>query len=253
MSKEMKEPDFIKGKIFESISIEKDKLLAEFNQIDTKYKLNNLMKGEELEDLLMRCLENILNCGIGKGFVVNNKGEFSKQCDLILYRNSLLKFPPYFRNNTFPIELVYGIIEVKTSLNKSELKECIEKIKVFKSIIPSSKGPPSHDPFGVIFSFKGNKLNTIAKNYDEIRKSIGENFYLPNFIYNLSEGIILHGESMNHSSLCLHSYQFREEYYKSCPLSVFKENSHFSLFIFLLFKLLDEFISPKFEVELYFF
>jgi len=66
-----------KEKLESFLSVEKDKLLSEFNQIGSKYDgRSNLTKGEELEDLLMRYLENILNCGIGKGFVVTTKENF---------------------------------------------------------------------------------------------------------------------------------------------------------------------------------
>jgi len=242
-----------KEKLESFLSVEKDKLLSEFNQIGSKYDgRSNLTKGEELEDLLMRYLENILNCGIGKGFVVNNKGEFSQQCDLILYRNSLLKFPSYLRNNNFPIELVYGIIEIKATLNKSELEDCVKKIKAFKRTISSPVSNSRNLPFGIIFAFKGSKLNTICRNYDEIRKSYNNSFYLPNFIYNLSEGLILIGRSLSRGELRLHSHELIDEYTKSRQLSVFKEKNHYSLFIWLLYELLNEFTTINFNAWNYF-
>ena len=63
----------------------------------------------------------------------------------------------------FPIESVYGIIEVKSSLSKDELLDSLEKIKTLKSLVPREsiqiKGPifetayPRPMPFGIVFSY----------------------------------------------------------------------------------------------------
>lgn len=79
---------------------------------------------------------------IGTGFIITSKGRISTQCDIIVYdRNST----PVIENTDqrfFPIECVVGVIEVKSNINLSQLKEALlklAKIKDLRNDIESSK------------------------------------------------------------------------------------------------------------------
>jgi hypothetical protein len=69
--------------------------------------------------------------GIGSGFVVsaNKNKPWSHQCDIIIYdalNNAPLYESPAF--SIYPIEMVYGVIEVKTDISgQSALNDCFEK------------------------------------------------------------------------------------------------------------------------------
>ena len=68
--------------------------------------------------------------GLGTGFIVSG-GEAiseSRQCDVIIYDRA--NNVPFYASDAwqiFPIEMVYGVVEVKTTLNKAEIKDAFEK------------------------------------------------------------------------------------------------------------------------------
>lgn len=84
------------------------------------------VKGTVLELLIGQLFEPLLpaDIGVGTGQIIDSySGELSGQIDIILYNKSIL--PPLLvaeKTGIFPIESVLYTIEVKTTLNASELK-----------------------------------------------------------------------------------------------------------------------------------
>ncbi len=73
---------------------------------------------------------------LGSGFVIDSRGGQSRQTDIILYDR--LFNPELFRYegvNFYPVEVVYAVIEVKTTLRSGEIKDAIEKIPSIKSLL----------------------------------------------------------------------------------------------------------------------
>ncbi len=142
--------------------------------------------------------------GIGSGEIIGHTRDVSKQCDLILYDQfdsvSLL----YDENiQVYPIESIYGVIEVKSSLSKKELFKALDNIKSIKSLtadnhIKQSSGfsttySPREKPFGMIFAYslENNSLQSLVENVKQWEKdNIQENS--TNLIVVLNEGIIYH-------------------------------------------------------------
>lgn len=100
---------------------------------------------------------------IGAGEVVGRTNDTSKQCDLVVY-DRLNGVTLLYDESTqvYPIDCVYGIIEVKSTLSKSELIDALEKIKTLKAMAPGGSGLRiiGNDlvqcrarPFGVIFAY----------------------------------------------------------------------------------------------------
>jgi hypothetical protein len=88
--------------------------------------------GSAHEGILRRFLQQHLpkRFGVGEGFVVDNKGNASGQCDIIIW--SVLDYSPIYSDGDFvivPAESVKAIIEVKTSLNKKSLVEAFKQLK----------------------------------------------------------------------------------------------------------------------------
>jgi hypothetical protein len=81
--------------------------------------------------------------GIGTGFIVSggDSAQQSPQCDIILY-DSLNNAPLYKSDawSIYPIEMVYGVIEVKTTLNKRELKGAFGKCAKIRAMAKTSNG-----------------------------------------------------------------------------------------------------------------
>lgn len=84
------------------------------------------VKGSVLEALISQLFEPLLppNIGVGTGQIIDSySGQQSGQIDIVLYNKSIL--PPILldqRLGIFPIESVLYTIEVKTTLNATELR-----------------------------------------------------------------------------------------------------------------------------------
>ena len=100
------------------------------------------------ETHLVKLLRDYLppKVGIGTGFIVcgGDTPSQSPQCDIILY--DALNNTPLYRSDAwsiYPIEMVYGIIEVKTTLNGSALEEAFGKCAMIRVMAKTSDGKPN--------------------------------------------------------------------------------------------------------------
>lgn len=124
------------------------------------------MIGSENEMALAGLLRDFLPPRFGievSGIVIDQLGGESKQCDIIIYDAS--SFPKYFRK-VFPIEIVYGVIEVKTNLTSSEATGALDNLSSLFSLdfhprltnywITKSKerNIKAQPPFGAIFAYR---------------------------------------------------------------------------------------------------
>jgi hypothetical protein len=81
--------------------------------------------------------------GIGTGFIAcgGGKPDQSPQCDIILY-DALNNSPLYNSGawSIYPIEMVYGVIEVKTTLSKRELEDAFAKCAKVRAMAGTGTG-----------------------------------------------------------------------------------------------------------------
>ena len=75
--------------------------------------------------------------GIGTGFIQcgGAHARQSPQCDIVIY--DALNNAPLYQSSAwsiYPIEMVYGVIEVKTTLNRAALAEAFEKCAAIRSM-----------------------------------------------------------------------------------------------------------------------
>jgi uncharacterized protein DUF6602 len=84
--------------------------------------------------------------GIGTGFVAcgGDAPDQSPQCDIILY-DALNNSPLYNSDawSIYPIEMVYGIIEVKTTLDKREFEDAFVKCAKVRAMARTDDGKPN--------------------------------------------------------------------------------------------------------------
>ncbi len=124
------------------------------------------MVGTENEVALANLLREFLPPRFGvevSGIVIDHLGGESKQCDIIIYDAD--SFPKYFRK-VFPVEIVYGVIEIKTNLTSGEAVIALGNVEslfsldfhpqltnywITQSKERSLKAPP---PFGAIFAYR---------------------------------------------------------------------------------------------------
>lgn len=74
------------------------------------------------------------NLKFGDGFILTPRNQVSTQCDIIIYSQE--DTPLISDNNAtfFPIESVAGVVEVKSKLSKSELKNTLRKLANVKKL-----------------------------------------------------------------------------------------------------------------------
>jgi len=93
---------------------------------------HNLEKGLGNEESLRQLLSSFLprRIAVAKGKIVNSAGVMSKHIDVIVY--DALNCPTLFtdenRNQILPIEGVFGVIEVKTTLTSSTLSDAFDNL-----------------------------------------------------------------------------------------------------------------------------
>ena len=88
------------------------------------------------EKILSQFLQRFLpeNMSINNGFVINCEGGYSTQTDIIIYDKDYTHKLENVGSNFFPAETIYAIGEVKSELDKPELKKALEKLKKTKEM-----------------------------------------------------------------------------------------------------------------------
>lgn len=151
----------------------------------TKNRVRNIIgdahwgeEGRYKEAILKKVIKQFLpkNLEIGTGFIASryddrgyNRDNISNQLDLIVYDNTL---PVIFREGDFVVlteTSVRGIIEVKTTLNNTTLKEAIEKfenLRKFHFLIP-------HKIFTGIFAYDFLDANVNVPVSEALKQSKG--------------------------------------------------------------------------------
>ena len=71
---------------------------------------------------------------IGSGFIITSQNNISTQCDLLIYDKENTPVIENEEQRFFPIECVAGVIEVKSSLTKSQLAEALIKLSNIKKL-----------------------------------------------------------------------------------------------------------------------
>lgn len=157
------------------------------------YQLNHkTLRGDVREGTLARFLSKGMlpkKYDIGHGEIISPNSKVSKQSDLIIF-DQINGVPLYSEEDAqvYPVEIVCGIIEVKSSLSKTELVAGLDNIKSVKEIARDNL------PFGIVFahSLSANSLDSLAKNLTEWEKANPDPKFWPELIVVNGEGIIFH-------------------------------------------------------------
>lgn len=162
-------------------------------------------RGGNREEILRTFLAEHLpkKYGVTKGQVVTKSGVHSHAADVLIYDS--VNCPVLYVGNTrvLPIEGVYGIIEVKSGLSKTELVDAATKVEAFKRLAPRdltvirtreyvTVHRPSR-PFGIVFGFDlvDNSLDSLSGNWHEANLAVHDVNYMANLIAVLGEGLLL--------------------------------------------------------------
>lgn len=112
-------------------------LVLQLNQVKTFIKNHNPTIGILTEEILRSFLRTYLPKGVSveQGFILNTKGNLSKQCDILIYDSQ--HYAPFYRINdivVIPADSVIAIVEVKTTVTKQIFHEVINYFKAFSEI-----------------------------------------------------------------------------------------------------------------------
>ena len=206
--------------IFKNIS---EQLNLDFK--NSKQINHNGNKGDYREGQLYKFLSEKLpkKYGIGCGEIISSCKQVSKQSDIVIY-NQIDSVPLFasFTVQVFPIESVYGIIEVKSELSKEKLLEGLNNIKSVKSLTMATNYRRILDqgitvtakrsrPFGIIFAYSlaKNSLQSLEQNLREWEAENQKEDYC-NLIIVLNEGIIYHYGNIDHNRCVINEdiYQY---------------------------------------------
>ena len=92
--------------------------------------------GTYREKIIRAFLEPFLptRLAIGNGFIITSKDRISSQCDIIIYDKDHTPIIENGEQKFFPVECVAGVIEAKSKLTKSSLKEALIKLSTVKEL-----------------------------------------------------------------------------------------------------------------------
>jgi hypothetical protein len=163
------------------------------------------VRGEVREGALTAFLGEYLpkRYSLGTGQVIASDGRFSKQCDIIIYDPiDGPRLPLGDRQALYPIEAVYGVIEVKSTLSADELRNGYANIQSVKELAPRgtfayqmvgiSAGLNRPMPFGAVFAYRAERsLDAISAQVAELDEALGANVALrPDTIVVLGRGVV---------------------------------------------------------------
>ena len=149
-------------------------------------------RGRERESALKQFLSEYLpsRYSIAKGEIVDSQGSVSRECDLVIYDATkcplLLSGDDY---RVFPVEPVLGVIEVKSRLDESELRDAVEKVACAKRLYRKS-GPVLGVVFAYTSSYRQDPMQKTARCLQRLNREVGPVEYL-DLLCILDAGVIL--------------------------------------------------------------
>lgn len=132
------------------------------------FSSHRLSAGENREHLVAKFLTDHLprKFGVSGGMVFSHDGMFSKQADLVIVdEQDNAPLYPSSRHKLWPVEAVYALIEVKTTLSPADLTDAVGKCRRFKSLHRSyCKMPRISDSLFLIWGFDSPSTATFKAN-----------------------------------------------------------------------------------------
>ncbi len=117
------------------LSAASDDMLRQFEVFSAQYQHRGL-RGSAREDAVKDFLVNYLpsNLEIASGEIFDTRGSNPRECDVIVLDRS--KVPLMFAGNKrlAPVEGVYAVMEVKSTLDSSALQDCLSKCSDIKGM-----------------------------------------------------------------------------------------------------------------------
>ncbi len=127
--------------------VEQSKCMDELDHLGTRGRWRELFLTELIEPLLPDGISATT------GVLVDCKGVQSKQLDIIIYASNLL--PPLFQSaeqSVIPVDAAIQVIEVKSTLNASEVKDSLRKARSVKGLFLQIAGTEYPPPYNALIA-----------------------------------------------------------------------------------------------------
>jgi hypothetical protein len=157
-----------------------------------------------LQNFLTKYLPRTVIAAHG-GEIISTDGNVSGQCDILVMDPST---PPFWDEDDYrivPAECVYGVIEVKSSLDSCELEKAWKQIASVKALPKTAFQIPKDGPkrtrnvygtdwpyvptVGMIFGYDGVEIETLCDKFEELAESSRAE-ECPDSIWVLNKGFI---------------------------------------------------------------
>ncbi|MGK3616319.1 DUF6602 domain-containing protein [Bacillus cereus] len=151
-------------------------------------------RGGSREEILLSYLRKYIpiKYEMNNGVIIDETGEQSRQQDIIIYDS--FNSPVLLNMQStkmVPIESVFSVIEVKSSLNKAEINKCVTNISSVKSLVKNSIGGINSPTAGFVFAFTSStSLETLLDNLVEANAQVEKHKQI-SAVCVLDKGIIL--------------------------------------------------------------
>jgi hypothetical protein len=140
--------------------------------------------------------------GVTKGEIVTRGGAHTHSADIIIYDAQNCPVLYVEETSVLPVESVFGIVEVKSTLSKSEFVDAARKVEAFKRLAPRDLSVietreyvtvhrPSR-PFGIVLGYQlsDNSLDSLASNWKAENARIHDVNYFTNVVAVLGTGLL---------------------------------------------------------------
>ncbi|NLN81171.1 MAG: hypothetical protein GX136_01300 [Clostridiales bacterium] len=156
--------------------------------------------GASREELLRDYIKNYLpeKFKVGRGIILDSDGHQSRQQDFIIY--DAFNSPAALLMDglqVLPIESVYCTIEIKSTLNKTELAKCVENIKSVRMLKPCVihnlpiQPAITNKSLGFVFAYTSDtSIETLLDNFYELNKNVELDHQI-SLVCVLDKGLIL--------------------------------------------------------------
>ncbi|PGV86876.1 DUF6602 domain-containing protein [Bacillus thuringiensis] len=151
-------------------------------------------RGSSREEILLSYLRNYIpiKYEMNNGVIIDGTGEQSRQQDIIIYDS--FNSPVLLNMQStkmVPIESVFSVIEVKSSLNKAEINKCVNNISSVKSLVKNSLNEINLPTAGFVFAFTSStSLEALLDNLVETNTQVEKHKHI-SAICVLDKGIIV--------------------------------------------------------------
>lgn len=164
--------------IINSLKAAAKKMMIDFEDVTSQIEHKG-ERGTSREEIFSTYFRKYipLRYEFSRGAIIDLSGKQSKQQDLIIHDTFS---SPILMNmdstKIIPIESVYATIEIKSSLNKSRLIECVENIKSVRGLPKHPITPFESPTAGFVFAYTSDtSLETLLDNLADLNQQLDSN------------------------------------------------------------------------------